>query len=118
MAITLGKDATLNVNGAVTGVTNVTWTETARTIDIEEYGVRTSAVYQTGYDITLSFQVNNNTSVLSLIAALQNGTQVTVSGGSGGWSLPAVLTSISETDPLDGVVTFQVEAKITRAGLR
>jgi len=29
-----------------------------------------------------------------------------------------VVTGISETDPLDGVATFTVEAKLTRQGLR
>lgn len=118
MAITLGKDATLSVGGSVTGVTNVTWSETARTIDIDEYGSRYRSVYQTGYEATLSFEMNDNANIGTFITNLQDGTEITVSGGAGGWSFPAVITSITETDSLDGVCTFSVEARITRQGLR
>jgi hypothetical protein len=41
-----------------------------------------------------------------------------VSGGAGAWSFPAVVTSISESDPIDGVATFTVEARVTRANLK
>ena len=118
MAITLGKDATLSVGGAVVGVRNVTWSQTARTIDIEAYGNRFVSVYQTGYEASVSFEVNDTTSMASINTAMQNGAIVTVSGGAGGWSFPAVITAISETDPIDGVVTFQVEARMTRQGTR
>ena len=118
MAITLGKDATVNVDGAVVGVRNVTFSSSARTIDIEEYGSRFVSVYQTGRDGSLSMEVNDSASLSSLFAALNNGTEVTVSGGVGGFSFPAVITSISENAAIDGVVTFQVEAKLTRSGLR
>ena len=46
------------------------------------------------------------------------GTPITVSGGAGAWSFLAVITSISESDPIDGVATYTVEARLTRAGLR
>lgn len=118
MAIMLGKDATLSVGGNVVGVTNVTWSQSARTIEINAYGERKSEVYQTGYDATLSFEVNDSQSLSAINTAMQDGTVVTVTGGSGNWSFPAVITSISETDPLDGVITFSVEAKMTRLGIR
>lgn len=118
MAILLGKDATLSVNGAVAGVRNVTWSETARTIDVEEYGSRVKAVYSTGYEVSVSMELNDDGSVFAAIGRLENGTEVTVSGGGGGWSFPAVVTSIQETDSIDGVVTYQVEAKMTIQGLR
>lgn len=118
MAILLGKDATLSVNGAVAGVRNVTFSETARTIDVEEYGSRIKAVYSTGYDATVSMELNDNDTLFAAIGRLQNGTEVTVSGGGGGWSFPAVVTSIQESASIDGVVTYQVEAKMTLQGLR
>ncbi len=118
MAITLGKDATVNVGGAVVGVRNVTFSSSARTIDIEEYGSRFVSVYQTGRDGSLSMEVNDDTSIAAISTALDDGLEVTVSGGGGGWSFPAVITSLSETAAIDGVVTFQVEAKMTRSGLR
>lgn len=118
MAILLGKDATLNVNGVVAGVRNVTWSESARTIDVEEYGSRIKAVYSTGYEATVSMELNDDGSVFAAIGRLQDGTEVTVSGGGGGWAFPAVVTSIQETDSIDGVVTYQIECKITISGLK
>jgi hypothetical protein len=116
VAITLGKDCSISVGGAIGSARNVTFTGTARTIDIEEYGSRTNCVYSTGYDLSVSFEFNDS-SDLSFTQLLQ-GTVITVSGGAGGWSFPAVVTSISETDPIDGVATFNVECRLTREGLR
>ena len=118
MAITLGKDCTVAVGGTLVGVRNVTFSETARTIDIEEYGSRYASVYNTGFDASVSCELNDSASVSGLFTAMQNGTEVTVSGGSGGWSFPAVITGISESDPIDGVATFTVEARMTKSGLR
>lgn len=118
MAITLGKDCTVAVGGNIASARSVTWTETARTIDVEEFGSRVNSVYSTGYDATLSIEFNDSSDIGAMFAALELGSQVTVGGGAGGWSFPAVLTSISESDPIDGVATFTAEARITRPGLR
>lgn len=118
MAITLGKDATVSVGGSIVGVRNVTFASSARTIDVDEYGSRFVSVYQTGRDASLSMEVNDGASVGSLFTALANGTEVTVSGGVGSWSFPAIVASISENAAIDGVVTFQIEAKLTKSGLR
>jgi hypothetical protein len=118
VAITLGKDATVSVGGAITGVRNVTFSSSARTIDVDEFGSRDVAVYQTGKDASLSMEVNDDTSISSLFTALNDGSQISVSGSPGGWSFTAVITSISANAAVDGVVTFQVEAKMTRSGLR
>lgn len=119
MAITLGKDATITVGaGAPVGVRNVTWASSARTIDIEPYGERNAQVYSVAYDATLSMELNDGASVGTILTALNAGTQVTVSGGVGGWSFYAVITNVTETASVDGVVTFQVEAKMTRNGAR
>lgn len=119
MAITLGKDATITVGGGdPVGVRNVTFASSARTIDIEPYGERNAQVYSVAYDATLSMDVNDGESVGAIITALNDGRQVSVSGGVGSWSFPAVITSVTETASVDGVVTFQVEAKMTRNGAR
>lgn len=118
MPITLGKDATVTVGSSVVGVRNVTFASSARTIDIDEYASRFVSVYQTGRDASLSMELNNSDSVSAIATALNNGSEVAVSGSPGGWSFPAVITSLSSTASIDGVVTFQVEAKMTRSGLR
>jgi hypothetical protein len=116
VAITLGKDATLTVGGAIASVRNVTWTGSARTIDVEEFGVRAAAVYSTGYESSVSFEFND--SVDLSLTQLTLGTLVSVSGGQGGWSFNAVVVNVSETNPIDGVTTWQVECRLTRTGLR
>jgi hypothetical protein len=116
VAITLGKDATLTVGGAITSVRNVTWSGSARTIEVEEFGVRQQAVYSTGYAATVSFEINDSSNLD--ITKLTLGTLVAVSGGTGGWVFDAVVTSITETNPLDGVTSYSVECALTRSGLR
>ena len=118
MAITLGKDATVSVDGSIVGVRNVTFSSTARTIDVDEYGSRFVSVYSTGRDASLSMEVNDDTSISALFTSLNNGTVVTVSGQPGSWSFPAVITNISANAAIDGVATFQVDARLTRSGLR
>ena len=116
MAITLGRNCSISVGGNIASARNVTISQTAKTIDVEEFGSRVSAVYSVGYDLTASIEMNDPADVTD--AQLINGTQITVSGGSGGWSFPAVVTGISETFGIDGVATFNVECKLTKEGLR
>jgi hypothetical protein len=118
MAITLGKDCTISIGGgAVTGVRNVTLTETARTIDINPFGSREASVYQTGYDCSVSVELNDSESLGSAFSNMHTGTPVGVSGGAGGFSFMAVITGISESDPIDGVATFTIDAKMTDRSL-
>jgi len=119
LAITLGKDASLLINSAtVAGVRNVTFSSTARTIDVEAYGARTAEVYSVGQDGVFSMELNDDTAVATLFTALINGTQVTISGGQSNWSFTAVITSLNETAAVDGVVSFQLEARMARSGLK
>lgn len=116
MAITLGKDATLTVGGAIASVRNVQFRASSRTIDIEEYGTREAAVYSTGWNASVSFEINDSADVS--LSLLVNGTLVAVSGGEASWSFDAIVTDITEAATLDGVVTWQVECALTRSGLR
>jgi hypothetical protein len=118
VAITLGKDCTVSAGGNVASARNVTFSSSARTIEVEEFGSRYSTVYTTGYESSVSIEFNDSSDAFNLWNYLRDGTVITVSGGSGGWSFPAVVTSISETCPIDGVATFTVEARLTRQGLR
>lgn len=116
MAITLGKAATLTVGGAIASVRNVQWQATAKTIEVEPYGSRLQSVYSVGWSASVSFEINDDSDLD--IDLLVNGTEVAVSGGEGGWSFEAVVTGISEINPLDGVTTWQVECQLTQEGLR
>lgn len=116
MAITLGKDCSISIGGNIASARSVTLTHTARTIDIEAAGSREVEVYSTGYDATVVVELNDGGDVDASL--LRNGSTITVSGGSGNWSFPAVVTGISESFSVDGVATFTVECKATRSGLR
>lgn len=116
MAITLGKDCAIAVNGNIGSARAVTLSASARTIDIEAYGSRLVEVYSTGTDDVVTLEFNDSADLSA--ADFRAGDEVTVSGGSGGWSFPAIVTSIQETCPIDGVATFNVECRRTRSGLR
>jgi hypothetical protein len=118
VAITLGKDCTVSAGGTIASARNVSFTQTARTIDIEEYGSRYASVYSTGHDVSVSIEFNDVSDSAALNTAFLAGTDITVSGGAGAWSFPAVVTGITESDPVDGVATFTVEARVTRQGLK
>ena len=116
MAIALGKDCSISIGGNIASARSVTVSESARTIDVEAFGSRLVEVYSTGYDATVSVELNDAAHVN--FGLLENGTLITVSGGSGSWSFPAVVTGIAETFSVDGVATFNVDCKRTRQGLR
>jgi len=117
MAITLGKDCRISIGGNVSGARNVTLTETARTIDINPFGSREASVYQTGYDCSVSVELNDSEALGDAFSNMHTGTPVQVSGGAGGFNFLAVITGISENDPIDGVATFTIDAKMTDRSL-
>jgi hypothetical protein len=118
VAITLGKDCSISIGGNIASARNVSLSYSVRTIDVEEYGSREAAVYPVGVEATVSVEFNDTADLGGVYGMVTAGTPITVSGGAGAWSFLAVITSISETDPIDGVATFNVEARLTRAGLR
>lgn len=118
MAITLGKDVTVSLGGNIASARSATFSQTARTIPIERYGSRLEEFYSTGRTATVSITLNNGSDAAALFATLQTGVAITVSGGSGGWSFPAIVTSISENDPLDGVCEFSIDAQMTLEGIK
>jgi len=114
MAIALGKDCTVSFAGStIYSARNVTLTESARTIDINPYGSRYAAVYSTGYECSVSVEFNDGDDLGSAFSLMHTGGTFQVAGGQGGFSFIAVMTSITETDPIDGVATFVVEGRMT-----
>lgn len=118
MAITLGKDITVSVGGNVASARSASFSYSVNTIDIGEYGVRTAAVYPVSYTGTVSLEFNDSSDFGSLYGLILSGTEITVSGGAGAWSFPAVVTGASESASIDGVAAFTVEAQMTRTGTR
>lgn len=114
MAITLGKDCTIMLDGgAILSARNVTLSESARTIDVNAYDSRYVAAYSTGYDCTVSVELNDSADLGTAFEKMHAGGTFTVQGGAAGFSFIAVLTGISESDPIDGVATFMLEGKMT-----
>lgn len=118
MAITLGKDCTVSVDGLVASARNVSFSTSVKTIDINAFDSRYAEVYPVAFDNTVQIEFNDSNDIGAVASWIENGTTVTVSGGVAGWSFPAVITGFSESDPLDAAVAFTVEAKRTRPGLR
>ncbi len=118
MAILLGRNCSVSVGGTVASARNVTFQMQAKTIDVEEFGSREACVHSVGWDASVSVELNDVADLGTIMATLMNGNTITVSGGAGGWSFVAVPVGITENDPVDGVATFTVEAKLARTGLR
>ena len=118
MAITLGKDCSIVLDGGqIFSARNVTLTESARTIDVNAYGSRYAAVYSTGYECSVSVELNDAADLGTAFQKMHTGGTFTVNGGAAGFSFLAVTTRISESDPIDGVATFTLEGKMTDPAL-
>lgn len=119
MAIVLGKDCAVSIDGVVASARQVSIQRTARTIDVDEYGSRLATVYATGYDTVITCEFNDSADTAGFLTALQNGDRIDVtSTGGGGLTMPAIVTSFSESQPIDGVVTWTVEARLCRADIQ
>jgi hypothetical protein len=118
MAITLGKDCQISLaGGVIASARNVTLTESARTIDVNPYGSRYAATYSTGYECTVSVELNDSAGLGTAFSKMHTGGTFQVSGGAANFSFLAVMTGISETDPIDGVATFVLEGRMTEPRL-
>lgn len=120
MAIQLGKDCTISVDGEIlVGVRLVNVQRTARTIDVNEFGSRYSTVYPTGFDTTVTIEFNDIAGCsLAKDGIIEGNAFSLVSSGGSGATIPCVITSFSETQPLDGVVTYTVEARLCRPDIQ
>ena len=115
MAITLGKDCTLSIGGgALVGVRSVTAEESVTEQEFVPFGSRLSHVYPTAYGITVQIETIDDS--YDFITALEAGSELNVVGT--GFSFVGVVTSVSDSQPLDGPRTFNVTMRRTYAGLR
>jgi len=117
VAISLGREFTLSIAGSeVTGVRDVTINQTANEITFQEYGSREVNTYTTGYSYELSFESMDSNWFNTAYARLESGFQVQViitdSASTTVWSFDAVVTSVSDSQPLDGVRSVQTTLKL------
>jgi hypothetical protein len=118
MAITLGKDCTVSIGGTIASARSVTLETNVETIQINEFGSRENAVYPIRYDRTVTVEFNDSSDLGAANSYITSGASFQVTGGAGSWGFTAVLTGVSESDPIDGVATFTITGKLTREGLR
>lgn len=116
MAITLGRDCTLSVNGDSASARSVTVSETTEEIQVRPFGSREILAYTTGYALEVSVESIDSDFYDSAVGWCEAGTEISVSGT--GFSFTGVVASVSESQPLDDVVTFTVVFKKTYQGLR
>ena len=114
MPITLGKDCKISCAGTeLAGVRNVVLSESARTIDVNPFGSRYVGVYSVGYECAVSIELNDSDDVAGAFQFMHAGTPFEVKGGASGFAFTAILTGISESAPIDGVVVYQIEGRMT-----
>lgn len=119
MAVALGKDCTITFGGGeIYSARSVTLSESARTIDVNPYASRYASVYSTGYECAVSVEFNDSDDLGGAFALMHTGGTFEVAGGQAGFSFTAVMTSISESDPIDGVATYTVEGKMADPRLK
>ena len=116
MAISLGREYTLKIDGiTVTGTRDVTINETATELSFQPFGSRSIFSYTTGYSIDISFECIDSGWFVDGLVLLESGehtpVQIIDSGLNSVWSFNAVVTSIAETQPLDGVRAVQTTLK-------
>ena len=116
MAITLGKECTVSVDGNVAGVRNVTAEESAEEFTFVEFGSREASVYTTSQSVSVSVESIDDSSSGLFVGLLESGAECSVSGT--GFGFTGVVTSVSENQNIDGVRTITATVKKTRQGLR
>jgi len=106
-SFTLGKDCTVSVGGvANSNVRSVTWSSSAKELEVQPFGVARIGKYVVGYEGTVEVEFVDDPMLWS---SLESGTTMNISGTGGGGSF--VITNITRSEPLDDVVLVRVQAK-------
>lgn len=116
MAITLGRDCTVAVNGTVAGVRSVTADETASEIEFTPYGSRNAVTYTTATSQGITVESIDDAAAGLFSGLVASGQECQVSGT--GFSFTGVVTSVSENQNIDGVRTITATVKKTFQGIR
>lgn len=115
--ISLGRDAGLTWNGsAVDGVRDVTVSYATRSIEIVPFGGRAIVTYQTGYAVDLIVETIDSVAAAAAVAAAVSGAEIAVVAG--GHTFTAVVTNVSDAQPLADVQAWSITMTKTQTGLR
>lgn len=104
MAIVLGRDCTISVNGGSVSARDVTATETTEEIAIKPFGSRDVFTYTTGYSLEVSVESIDDAFYVLAVGWCESGEVVAVSGT--GYSFDGVCTNVSMRQPLDDVCSY------------
>jgi hypothetical protein len=107
--IVLGKDCVLTGSHIENDyVRNVSYQQSAKTVEYQPFGQRAVCVHNAGYDCTIEVEMLKDTGAQ---AKLQTGDEITISGS--GYSGSFVIVNVNRDEPLDGAVSVRITAKLT-----
>ena len=114
MAITLGKDTSVSVGGTLYSARNLSISYSAKLVEIEAIDSFAVGSIATGYDASMSCEINDPAEAGGSINAIVAGNSISCGGGAAGMGFTGVITSVTESAAVDGVATVVIEAKQTR----
>lgn len=117
MAISLGRNCVLTWDSVtVPGVRDVVVSSATQTLDFQPFGSRASYKYPTAYSASLTVVTIDSAAATTAEAALEAGTEIAVSAD--GWTFTAIVTAVSDSQPLDDVRAWSIALEKTYPGLR
>jgi len=117
MAISLGRNVSVTWDGvAVPGVRDVQVSVAGTTREITPFGSRETFSYHTGYLVSITIDTIDDAAATTAVAAAIAGTEIAVI--TNGYSFTAVVTSVSDSQPLDDVRVWSIQMTKTQSGLR
>jgi len=109
--ITLGRDCTITVGEQSGGVRSVTATESVQEIEVRPFGSREINSYTTGYTVEVQVETIDADFVDAAVVWCETGEEVEVSGT--GFAFTGVVTSVTNSQPLDDVCSYAISFKKT-----
>ena len=117
MAIYLGRNASVTWDGvAVPGIRDVQVSVAGTTREITPFGSRATFSYPTAYAVSITIDTIDDAAATTATAAAIAGTEIAVV--TDGYSFSAVVTTVSDSQPLDDVRVWSIQMTKTQTGLR
>ena len=117
MAIYLGRDAYVTWDGvSVPGIRDVQVSVAGTTREITPFGSRATISYHTAYGVSITIDTIDDAAATTAPAAALAGTEIAVV--TNGYSFSAVVTNVSDSQPLDDARVWSIQLTKTQAGLR